>query len=69
MVSKLDGDEDYELKYHDGTTLSESGDIKDDGVFSIFAGLGLTMDKTFGVRLEGRFVNQTSFSAGLMYFF
>jgi hypothetical protein len=69
MVSKLDGSEDVNGSFRDGETISLSGDIKDDGLFSIFAGLGLTMDKTFGIRLEGRFVNQTSFSAGFTYFF
>lgn len=70
MVSKLDGDEDYERTYHvQPRTEEESGDLKDDGAFSMFAGLGLTLDNTWGIRFEGRFINQSSFSASLMYFF
>lgn len=70
MVSKLSGDEKYEAFYHvNDQTESESGDIEDDGLFSLFGGVGLTLDDTWGIRFEGRFVNQTSFSVGLMYFF
>ena len=70
MVSVLNGDEDYELKYHvQERTEERTGDLKDDGAFSMFAGLGLTLDDTWGIRFEGRFINQSSFSAGLMYFF
>jgi len=70
MVSKLDGDEDYEFTYHvQKRTEKESGDLKDDGLLSLFAGLGLTLGNTWGMRFEGRFVNQTSFSVGLSYLF
>ncbi len=70
MVSVLNGDEDYELKYHIQERTEEStGDLKDDGAFSMFAGISLTLDSTWGIRFEGRFINQSSFSAGLMYFF
>jgi hypothetical protein len=69
MVSMLDGDEDYELVYADGSSERESGDLQDDGMFSIFAGAALTMNDRVGVRLEGRFINQTSFTAGFTYSF
>ena len=70
MLSKLDGDEDFEFKYHvQERTEKANGEIEDDGIFSLFAGLGLTLDDTWGIRFEGRFINQSSFSAGLMYFF
>jgi hypothetical protein len=70
MVSMLDGDEDYKLTYHvDEPAREYSGDIQDDGLFALIAGLGVTLDNVWAIRFEGRFVNQESFSAGLSYMF
>ncbi|MBU1735319.1 MAG: hypothetical protein KKC28_14425 [Verrucomicrobia bacterium] len=69
MASRLDGNQDYETVNADGSSESESGYIKDDGLFSIFAGAGLIINDRVGARLEGRFINQTSFTAGLTYLF
>lgn len=72
QLSKLDGDEEYDHTPVVNPPLGReqfSGDIQDDGVLSLFAGAGLFWDNRFGLRLEGRFVNQKSFSAGLLYVF
>ena len=72
QLSKLDGDEKYDHTVVVNAPLGReqfNGDIQDDGVLSLFAGAGLFWDHRFGLRLEGRFVNQQSFSAGLLYFF
>ena len=72
QLSKLDGDEKYDHTWAVVEPLGrevQEGYIKDDGVLALFGGAGLFWDNRFGLRLEGRFVNQTSFSAGLFYFF
>ncbi|MCP4366275.1 MAG: hypothetical protein GY800_13405 [Planctomycetes bacterium] len=70
MVSSLDGDEDYRLDYYlEGVTTENDGYVEGDGAVSLFAGLGLMLDDTWGVRFEGRFINQTSLSAGMIYSF
>ena len=48
---------------------SDEGYIRDDGVVSLFGGAELIWDNRFGLRLEGRVVNQKSLSAGLLYSF
>ena len=72
QLSKLDGDEKYDHTWAIVEPLGReqlNGYIKDDGMVSLFAGVGAFLGDRFGLRLEGRFVNQTSFSAGLLYFF
>ncbi len=70
MLSQLDGDDKSEYKYHSPEYTEKNKEkIEGDGMFSLFAGLGLTLDNAWGIRFEGRFINQSSFSAGLMYFF
>lgn len=72
QLTKLDGDEKYDHTWAIVEPLGrevQEGYIKDDGVLTLFGGAGLFWDNQFGLRLEGRFVNQTSFSAGLFYFF
>ncbi|HMO41481.1 MAG TPA: hypothetical protein PKE26_15715 [Kiritimatiellia bacterium] len=70
MLSRLDGDEDYEFTYPaSGRNIRTTGTLEDEDPFSAFAGLSLVMNSTFGIRVEGRFVNQTSVSAGLSLFF
>lgn len=72
MFSKLtgDGDLDFVLKKNDETRVSLiDATFRDDGEFSMFAGLGFMLNDCWAIRAEGRFVNQTSLSAGLTYFF
>lgn len=70
MLSRLDGDEDYEFTYPAaGRKTETTGSLEDEDPFSVFAGLNLMLDSKWGIRLEGRFVNQTSVSAGLSMFF
>ncbi len=70
MLSRLRGDEEYDLTYHtDRPPRRDSGVIRDGTPFSAFAGAGFSFGKHFGIRIEGRFLNQESYSAGLLYFF
>jgi hypothetical protein len=70
MLSGIDGTEEYHLTYHvNARTETRSGNLRGDGAISPFGGLGLTFSKDWCIRIEGRFVNQTSLSAGLVYFF
>jgi hypothetical protein len=72
MFSKLNGDDDFSYQFtqnQDHSTYLVDGSLKEDGDFSMFAGLGLMFNDTWGLRAEGRFINQTSWSASLTYFF
>lgn len=70
MLSRLDGDEDYEFTYPASRrNIRTTGTLEDEDPFSAFGGLSLVLNSTVGIRVEGRFVNQTSVSAGLSLFF
>ena len=72
QLSKLDGNEKYDHTWAIVEPLGrevQEGYIRDDGLLTLFGGAGLFWNNRFGLRLEGRFVNQTSFSAGGVYFF
>jgi hypothetical protein len=72
MFSNLNGDEDFSYQFtqnQDHSTYLVDGSLEEDGGFSMFAGLGLMLNDTWGLRTEGRFINQTSWSASLTYFF
>jgi hypothetical protein len=70
MLSKLRGNEDYKLTYRiDPRNDSQTGHIRDSGSVSIFAGIAFAFSNTWGVRIETRVLNQSSYSAGLTYFF
>lgn len=66
MISVLQGDEDFEAIFPDvGVTVKGSGDLEDDGVVGLFGGVAFKFSDNLGVRIEGRFLNQTSISAAL----
>lgn len=66
MVSKIDGHEEYDLTFPgDGRTETVEGDLRESGLASLFAGLALTFNEAWSLRLEGRLLNQASFSAGV----
>ncbi|HEY8240449.1 MAG TPA: hypothetical protein VIH35_03340 [Kiritimatiellia bacterium] len=70
LFSVLDGDEEYDLTPHVPIPpFTIEGDLKENGNFILAAGLLGTLNKTFGLRLEGRFVDEQSVSAGVSYFF
>lgn len=70
MGSKIYGDEDYTLFYYQEEKVKEAdGYLEEDSPFFLFAGLRLALNNTWGIRLEGRFINRTSFSGGLTYSF
>ncbi|MCX6996785.1 MAG: hypothetical protein NTV49_06795 [Kiritimatiellaeota bacterium] len=72
QLSRLDGDEVYDHNYVLIPGLGHEhreGKIKDDGMVALFAGAGAFLSNGLGVRLEGRFVNQTSISLGALYNF
>lgn len=66
MVSKIQGDEDYRLTWRgEGRTETVGGEIRESGLPSLFAGLAFTWRETWRLRVEGRYLNQASFSTGL----
>lgn len=70
MLSELDGREEYKVTYRvNARTETQRGDLQGDGALCLLGGFGLTFGKDWCLRLEGRFVNQASVSAGLVYFF
>lgn len=73
MVSKIFGDHDVDAILQNGQERSlllvDRSIEEEDGEFSMFAGFNFMFNDTWGLRAEGRFINQTSLSAGLSYFF
>lgn len=66
MVSKIQGDEEYRLTWREeARTETVDGEIRESGLPSLFAGLAFTWRETWRLRVEGRYVNQASFSTGL----
>jgi hypothetical protein len=66
IISILRGDEDFETQFPSaGLTFQGDATFKEDGMVSLFAGFVIKASKRVGIRIEGRFVNQTSLSAAL----
>ena len=70
IVSILKGDEDYKVVYPDlGVTLTDTGDLENDGVLSLFVGMAYQFHTNWAARLEGRFLEESSISAGILFSF
>ena len=74
MISILNGEEEFNVCYGCNTfgpalKITGSGELKDDGIFSVFAGADLKFRSNFGFHMEGRFINQSSLSASLFMSF
>lgn len=71
QLSMLRGDEEYDQTFQTlpfGRQQFE-GDIEEDGIFAVVAGLRACFNERMGLRFEGRFINQTSYSIGAFYAF
>ncbi len=72
-MSTFDGDMDgtFVIRDYQGnrSPLQIDGSLDEDEAVSGFAGLGLIFNDAWALRAEGRFAQETSWSAGLTYFF
>ncbi|MCI5131440.1 MAG: hypothetical protein D3904_07910 [Candidatus Electrothrix sp. EH2] len=72
-ITELLGDVDSEVVYQTGQQRKFFGitdlSLEEDEAVSGFAGLGLVFSDTWGIKAEGRFGGQESYSGGLTYFF
>ncbi len=67
-VSFLRGDEDFLDRYTNlGVTVIGTANLEEDGLLSLYGGFSFLLNRKFSLRIEGRFVNQTSLSAGLAF--
>ena len=67
MISVLEGDEDWEIQFSDvGEVGEREGQLEDDGAVSVLGGLACQFNEQVGMRVEGRFVNQTSLSVAVV---
>jgi len=67
MISVLKGDEDWEIQLSDFGEVGEyEGQLEDDGAVSVLGGLACQFNEQVGMRVEGRFVNQTSVSVAVV---
>lgn len=70
MLVKLDSERDYEIFYHaENRSEERDGYLEENNALAGFAGVEFTLNNALGLRLEGRFSSETSYSVGLNYSF
>jgi hypothetical protein len=68
-VMEAEGEEHFTFTTTGQSQSDHSVDFDEDGAGSLFAGLVLQRNANFGARLEGRFVDQSSYTAGIFFSF
>lgn len=72
LLSLIDGSGEETFRRYivqPGTATDDSVDFEAENPFSIVAGISALFTSNIGLRIEGRFVNQTSVSAGAFFIF
>lgn len=68
-MMQADGKETFAYPTTGRIVHDDQVDFEDDSPFALVGGLALLVNRNFGLRIEGRFVDQTSLSAGLFFSF
>ena len=66
FISILEGDEDYEYNWPGLGKEVTDGEITNEGLLNLFLGVGVQIGHNWGIRVEGRFVEESSVSAGVL---